>query len=257
MQVETVYKIIIIIYGVLIGSFLNVCIYRIPKHESIVVVRSHCMNCGEQLKWYDLVPLLSFLFLRGKCRYCKTKLSWQYPMVEFANGLGYAMIVFANGMGNVNEIITSILYCLCFSALLSLSVIDWRTYEIPVAFNVFIGVLGIIKLLTDLSHWYEYVIGAICVSGFLYLLYLITKGRGIGGGDIKLMAAAGLLIGWRLIILSLGLGCVIGSIIHIILMKVQDKDRVLAFGPYLSIGIFISMLCGNQIIDWYINSFIH
>ncbi len=100
-------------------------------------------------------------------------------------------------------------------------------------------------------------IGAICVSGFLYLLYLITKGRGIGGGDIKLMAAAGLLIGWKLIILSLGLGCVIGSIIHIILMKVQDKDRVLAFGPYLSIGIFISMLCGNQIIDWYINSFIH
>ena len=210
------------------------------------------MNCGKNIKWYDLVPIFSFLILGGKCRYCKTKLSAQYPLIEFLNGIGYAIIILIRGFDLV-----SILYCLCFSSLLALSVIDFRTFEIPFAFNVFIGVLGIIKLLTDLSHWYEYVIGAICVSGFLYLLYLITKGRGIGGGDIKLMAAAGLLIGWKLIILSLGLGCVIGSIIHIILMKVQDKDRVLAFGPYLSIGIFISMLCGNQIIDWYINSFIH
>ena len=218
----------------------------------MVVIRSHCMNCGKNIKWYDLVPIFSFLILGGKCRYCKTKLSAQYPLIEFLNGIGYAIIILIRGFDLV-----SILYCLCFSSLLALSVIDFRTFEIPFAFNVFIGVLGIIKLLTDLSHWYEYVIGAICVSGFLYLLYLITKGRGIGGGDIKLMAAAGLLIGWKLIILSLGLGCVIGSIIHIILMKVQDKDRVLAFGPYLSIGIFISMLCGNQIIDWYINSFIH
>lgn len=247
-----IYAIITFIYGIFIGSFLNVCIYRMPKKESVVVVRSHCMSCGKNIKWYDLVPIFSFLILGGKCRYCKTKLSAQYPLIEFLNGIGYAIIILIRGFDLV-----SILYCLCFSSLLALSVIDFRTFEIPFAFNVFIGVLGIIKLLTDLSHWYEYVIGAICVSGFLYLLYLITKGRGIGGGDIKLMAAAGLLIGWKLIILSLGLGCVIGSIIHIILMKVQDKDRVLAFGPYLSIGIFISMLCGNQIIDWYINSFIH
>ena len=244
-----IYAIITFIYGIFIGSFLNVCIYRIPKKESVVVIRSHCMNCGKNIKWYDLVPIFSFLILGGKCRYCKTKLSAQYPLIEFLNGIGYAIIILIRGFDLVS--------ILCFSSLLALSVIDFRTFEIPFAFNVFIGVLGIIKLLTDLSHWYEYVIGAICVSGFLYLLYLITKGRGIGGGDIKLMAAAGLLIGWKLIILSLGLGCVIGSIIHIILMKVQDKDRVLAFGPYLSIGIFISMLCGNQIIDWYINSFIH
>lgn len=249
---NVIYAIITFVYGIFIGSFLNVCIYRIPKKESVVVVRSHCMNCGKNIKWYDLVPVFSFLILGGKCRYCKTKLSVQYPLIELLNGIGYAIIALFGGFN-----LESILYCLCFSSLLALSVIDFRTFEIPFAFNVFIGVLGIIKLLTDLSHWYEYVIGAICVSGFLYLLYLITKGRGIGGGDIKLMAAAGLLIGWKLIILSLGLGCVIGSIIHIILMKVQDKDRVLAFGPYLSIGIFISMLCGNQIIDWYINSFIH
>lgn len=252
MQLETFLIVIITIYGVIIGSFLNVCIYRIPKNESIVTHRSHCMNCGKQIKWYDLVPLISYLVLGGKCRCCKTKLSPQYPLVEFLNGFGYALIVIANGVN-----LTSILYCLCTSALLALSVIDWRTFEIPAAFNIFIGILGIIRLLTDLEHWYIYAIGLVSVSGFLYLLFLITKGRGIGGGDIKLMAAAGLLVGWKYIILSLGLGCVLGSIIHVILMKVQKKDRVLAFGPYLSLGIYISMICGNQIIEWYLNTFIY
>lgn len=238
------------IYGLLIGSFLNVCIYRIPEKQSVVVVRSHCMSCGKQIKWYDLVPLVSFLILRGKCRYCKAKLSWQYPAVEALNGILYGIIVLVNGFN-----ITSILYCLATSALLALSMIDWRTYEIPPSFNIFIGILGIIRLILDLPHWYNYVIGFVSVSGFLLLIFLVTKGRGIGFGDVKLMAAAGLLLGWKLIILSLGLGCVLGSIIHITLMYVKDKDRVLAFGPYLSLGIFISMLYGEQIIEWYLHMF--
>lgn len=245
-----VWTIITIIYGILIGSFLNVCIYRIPEKQSVVVVRSHCMSCGKQIKWYDLVPLVSFLVLRGKCRYCKAKLSWQYPAVEALNGILYGIIVLVNGFN-----ITSILYCLATSALLALSIIDWRTYEIPPSFNIFIGILGIIRLILDLPHWYNYVIGFVSVSGFLLLIFLVTKGRGIGFGDVKLMAAAGLLLGWKLIILSLGLGCVLGSIIHITLMYVKDKDRVLAFGPYLSLGIFISMLYGEQIIEWYLHMF--
>lgn len=245
-----VWTTITIIYGILIGSFLNVCIYRIPEKQSVVVVRSHCMSCGKQIKWYDLVPLVSFLVLRGKCRYCKAKLSWQYPAVEALNGILYGIIVLVNGFN-----ITSILYCLATSALLALSIIDWRTYEIPPSFNIFIGILGIIRLILDLPHWYNYVIGFVSVSGFLLLIFLVTKGRGIGFGDVKLMAAAGLLLGWKLIILSLGLGCVLGSIIHITLMYVKDKDRVLAFGPYLSLGIFISMLYGEQIIEWYLHMF--
>ncbi len=245
-----IYLVLTIVYGVIIGSFLNVCIYRIPKNESVVVVRSHCMSCGKQIKWYDLVPLISFLLLRGKCRYCKTKLSWQYPAVEALNGILYGIIVLANGFN-----ITSILYCLATSALLALSIIDWRTYEIPVSFNIFIGILGIIRLIVDYHHWYNYVIGMVSVSGFLLLILLITKGRGMGGGDVKLMAAAGLLVGWKLIILSLGLGCVLGSVIHITLMKVKDKDRVLAFGPYLSLGIYISMVYGEQIIRWYLHMY--
>ncbi|MBE5925818.1 MAG: prepilin peptidase [Lachnospiraceae bacterium] len=246
---EALLLIITITYGILIGSFLNVCIYRIPNGESIVVTRSHCMKCGKQIKWYDLVPLVSFLVLRGKCRYCKDKLSWQYPAVEALNGILYGIIVIVNGFNEV-----SILYCLATSALLTLSIIDWRTYEIPVGFNIFIGILGAIRVLTDLEHWYDYVIGFFAVSLFLLILYYATNGKGIGGGDIKLMAAAGLLIGWKLIILSLGLGCILGSVIHLILMKVQNKDRVLAFGPYLSLGIYISMLYGEQIIDWYIST---
>lgn len=245
-----VWTIVTIIYGILIGSFLNVCIYRIPEKQSVVVVRSHCMSCGKQIKWYDLVPLVSFLILRGRCRYCKTKLSWQYPAVEALNGILYGIIVLVNGFN-----ITSILYCLATSALLALSIIDWRTYEIPPSFNIFIGILGIIRLILDLPHWYNYVIGFVSVSGFLLLIFLVTKGRGIGFGDVKLMAAAGLLLGWKLIILSLGLGCVLGSIIHITLMYVKDKDRVIAFGPYLSLGIFISMLYGEQIIEWYLHMF--
>lgn len=241
--------IITIVYGIIIGSFLNVCIYRIPKNESIVVARSHCMKCGEQIKWYDLVPLVSFLILRGKCRHCKEKLSWQYPAVEAINGMLYGIIVLVNGFN-----VVSILYCLAASALLALSIIDWRTFEIPFGFNVFIGTLGIVRVVTDLGHWYDYVIGFFAVSLFLLILYIATQGRGIGGGDIKLMAAAGLLVGWKLIILSLGLGCILGSVIHLILMKVQNKDRVLAFGPYLSLGIYISMIYGEQIIEWYIST---
>lgn len=247
---ETLWLIITIVYGVMIGSFLNVCIYRIPKEESVVVVNSHCMTCGKQIKWYDLVPLISFLILRGKCRYCKTKLSIQYPIVEALNGILYGIIVLVNGFNS-----TSILYCLATSAMLALSVIDWRTYEIPPSFNIFIGILGIIRLALDYTHWYNYIIGLVSVSGFLLLILLITRGRGMGGGDVKLMAAAGLLLGWKLIILSLGLGCILGSVIHITLMRVTDKDRVLAFGPYLSLGIYISMLYGNQLIEWYLHMF--
>ena len=95
------------LFGITIGSFLNVCIYRIPKKENIATTRSHCMECNTQLKWYDLVPLFSWLFLRGKCRYCKAKISVQYPLVELANGIGYVWIFFVNGINFI-----SILYCL-------------------------------------------------------------------------------------------------------------------------------------------------
>ncbi len=240
--------IIIFLYGIVIGSFLNVCIYRIPKQENIVKIRSHCMNCGYQLKWYDLVPLFSYLCLRGRCRCCKQKISVQYPLIELLNGALYCIVFAVYGIS-----VEALLYALLASALITLSVIDFRTYEIPVGINIFILALGLIRIATDFTHWSDYAVGFLLVSGFLYLVHLVTRGRGIGGGDIKLMAVSGLLLGWKQILLAFVMGCIIGSVIHIARMKISGQGHMLAFGPYLSIGILISALAGDQMIAWYLS----
>ncbi|MGN1159865.1 MAG: prepilin peptidase [Lachnospiraceae bacterium] len=243
--------IIVFLYGIVIGSFLNVCIYRIPEKQNIVKVRSHCMSCGYQLKWYDLIPLFSYICLGGKCRKCKAKLSVQYPLIEALNGILYVVIFYVNGVS-----VESLLYCLLTSALITLSIIDLRTYEIPFGINLFILALGLIRVCLDYHHWLDYGIGFLAVSVFLYLLYVLSKGRAIGGGDIKLMAACGLMLGWKLIILAFLIGCILGSVIHVIRMKVSDADHVLAMGPYLSLGVFIAMLWGEQFLQWYLGLYL-
>ena len=161
---------VIFLYGIVIGSFLNVVIYRVPKKENMVTTRSHCMSCGYQLAWYDLIPLFSWLALGGKCRKCKTKLSIQYPLIEGLNGVLYLVVFARFGLS-----IDSLLYCLMFSALLALSVIDFRTYEIPVGFNLFILALGLVRLLTDMGNWLDYAIGLVAVSGVLYIIYRVSE----------------------------------------------------------------------------------
>lgn len=239
---------IIFLFGIVIGSFLNVCIYRIPKKEDIVKTASHCMSCGYHLKWYDMVPLFSFLALRGKCRKCGAKLSVQYPLIEAANGILYVCIVWTGGLG-----IDSLLYCLLASALLVLSVIDFRTYEIPFGINLFILALGLVRAVTDYRNILTYLAGFLAVSIVLAILYYATGGKAIGGGDVKLMAACGLLLGWKLIILAFLLGCVLGAVIHVIRMKVSGEGRVLAMGPYLSMGVLIAALWGERLIEWYVS----
>ncbi|MCL2052061.1 MAG: prepilin peptidase [Lachnospiraceae bacterium] len=236
--------------GIFIGSFLNVCIFRIPQKQDIVYKRSHCLGCGNALKWYELLPILSFIIQKGRCRSCQQKLSSQYPLVEFLNGIVYALIFAFFGLT-----INALLYCLCASALIVIAIIDWRTFEIPPGLNIFIGGLGFVNLLFDLSNWLNYLLGFSAVSGLLLIIYIITKGQGIGGGDIKLMAAAGLLIGWQNIILALAIGSLSGSLIHLLLMKLKGKGHVLAFGPYLSFGIFTAMVWGEELIKWYLQFF--
>lgn len=214
--------IIVFLFAITIGSFLNVCIYRIPRGEDIVHTNSHCMNCGYKLAWYDLIPIFSWIFLRGRCRKCGEKISVQYPLIELANGLLWVGLIYKNGFT-----VTGICYAIAASSLLVLSVIDWLTY----------------------------MIGLICVSGLLLLILLLSKGRAMGGGDVKLMAAAGLLLGWQNVILAFACGCILGSVIHLVLMKIQGKERMLAFGPYLSAGIWFSMMWGQELIQWYINQF--
>ncbi len=239
--------ILIMLYGIVIGSFLNVCIYRIPKKESIVTVGSHCMACNHKLAWYDLFPLFSFLFLKGKCRYCGARLSWQYPAVEALNGVLYVLIVAVRGIS-----VESVLYCFLVSALIVISVIDYRTMEIPIQVNGVILVIGVLHAVVDYEDAVRYIIGFFAASLFLFLCLILTRGRGIGGGDIKLMAVAGLCLGWDNIMLALVFGCIIGSVIQCIIIAVTKNKTKFAMGPYLSAGILIAMLWGDAFIEWYI-----
>lgn len=237
------------LFGLVIGSFLNVCIYRIPKEEDIVFTRSHCMSCGHTLQWYELIPVLSYLMQRGRCRSCNEPISIQYPFVELLNAAGYVWIFLLSG-----SVRTKIVSCLFTSILIVISFIDAAIMEIPAGCNILVVGLGIFQLIFNRSQWLNYVIGAVCVSGLLLVLYLITRGKGIGGGDIKFMAASGLLLGAVRICIGFFLGCVLATVIHLIRMKLSHADHKLAFGPYLSIGMWIAMLYGEPIMNWYLGT---
>lgn len=297
--------IIVVLFGMCVGSFMNVLIYRIPKGEDFVRSHSHCMSCGHRLAWYDMFPVFSFLFLRGKCRYCQAKLSIQYPIIEAVNGALWGLCYYRYDL-TVMGIVTAGL----LSALVVIAVIDERTMEIPFGLNVFIFILAVIKVISEIAavsvregtlHDFLYqtagdevdpilkfitiiggndtghyrslvdalidgegitiahvlvthIVGFVIVSGVMLIILLITKGRGIGGGDVKLMAAAGLFLGWKMIILSLFLGCIVGTVVHLIRMKVSGAGRKLAMGPYLALGIAFNALFGVDVIFAYVSA---
>lgn len=241
---------IIFLYGIVIGSFLNVCIYRIPKEESIVRVNSHCMSCGHRLAWYDLFPLFSWLFLRGKCRYCGEKISVQYPIVEAVNGLLYVLVFLVNGWN-----IQSGLWCVVTSSLIVITMIDFRTMMIPVGTYLIILLMGIVNLTLDRDNWLDYVLGMVAAGAFLLIIALIfravTGKGGLGLGDIELMACAGLCLGLSRVFFAIIIGCVVGAVIEGIRIAVTKKKGKFAFGPYLSFAIFICLLWGQGMYDWY------
>lgn len=247
---ESLLIVILVLAGLCVGSFCNVLIFRIPKGEEFVKTPSHCMACGHQLKWYEMIPVVSYAAQKGKCRACGAKLSPQYPAVELLNGTMWlaAALLFRG------DWLHTLLYCALFSILMVLAFIDWRTFEIPNGLNAAIAVLGLVQLVFDLQNWKLYVIGAFSVSLFFLLLWFLTAGKGLGFGDVKLMAAAGLLLGWQRILLAMIVGSVAGAIIHIIRMK-HGAGRRLAFGPYLAAGIWLSALLGNQLIGAYLSLF--
>lgn len=248
--------IIAFLYGIVIGSFLNVCIYRMPKDENIATVGSHCMDCGRRLKWYDLIPVFSWLFLKGKCRYCGKAVSPQYPIVETLNGILYVVVFAVNGWNW-----DSVLWCILTSALIVLSAIDYRFMLIPTAVDVVICGVGIVHLVLHLHEWYYYLIGFFGASLFLLLCALLFRGvtgkSGLGLGDVELMACAGLCIGWGHALFAIVIGSVLGVIIQGILVAVTREKGKFPFGPYLSLGIFVAMLWGSRIYEWYMESFIY
>lgn len=242
--------ILVFLFGITVGSFLNVCILRIPAHESIVTGPSHCMSCGKRLKWWELIPLFSWLALRGRCSGCSSPISPQYPLIEAANGVLWVLVYHRFGFTP-----DTVLACLLVSVLLVASVIDARTREIPPGTTIFVAVLGLLRTLLHPADWLSHLLGLAVVGGVLLLLFFLSGGAAIGGGDVKLMAGTGLFLGLRLNLTAFLLGCVLGSVIHLWRMKFRGAGRDLAMGPYLSAGVAIALLWGDGLWRWYTGLF--
>lgn len=239
MLIATVLYIIIFLYGIIIGSFLNVCILRLPKRESIARGRSHCMSCNYQLKWYDLVPLFSFLALRGRCRKCGKKISWQYPVIEGLNGILY-MLVFA-GYGVSMD---TVLYCLLLSALLTLSIIDFRAGHIPGGIHIFLTSLGLVRIAVSPGELGYYVFGFI-LAGLLSGLFCIVLKSGGTAGYALLAAECGLAAGWKPGLSGLVLGIVLCLAIRLLYRRGRNQDLQSRLGVFISAGMALAVLWGN------------
>ena len=245
------------LFGAAVGSFLNVCIYRLPKEESLIKSNSHCMTCGTPILKRDLIPIVSWCMLRGKCRACGAPISPRYTVVEAMNAVGWLLISLRYGLVySFETTIHAILCCLVYSALLVVFFMDWDTQLISTPVVIFIGVLAIPEYIfrpfesgLDIVSM---VIGLFAASVPLLLIWLISKGRAIGLGDVYLMAAAGLFLGWQRVIAALFIGVILAAIAGIII-KSRGGSSQFAFGPWLSIGILAAMLFGWEICTAYMN----
>ena len=244
------FLVLLAIIGLCVGSFCNVLILRIPRGEEFVKTPSHCFSCHHPLSWYENIPLVSWLIQGGKCRHCQAPISRQYPLVEGLNGLMWLLV----GALFPGEWLKIGVLCALWSALMVLAVIDWRTYHIPNGLNLFVLILGVITLFSDLEHWVSHLIGMVSVSGLFLLLHVLTGGAGLGMGDVKLMFGAGLLLGGGKVLLAMTVGSLAGAVIHSVRMK-HGADRRLAFGPYLAGGIWLSALFGDGLIRAYLGLF--
>ncbi|MFA9422831.1 MAG: A24 family peptidase [Sedimentibacter sp.] len=246
---------IILIYGLIIGSFLNVLIYRIPRVESIAWPGSHCPKCNHSLKWYDNIPLFSYLALKGKCRYCKVAISMQYPLVESLNALIYIIIYMKFGFG-----VDFIFYALVSSVLVAIIFIDLKDMIIPDSLVMSILVLSIIH---KAGNYFLYgisldLIGSflgLILAGGLFLAIVIISGGGMGGGDVTLIGVLGFVLGVKYILLNIFLSFVLGAIISIVLLatKIKTRKDPIPFGPFIVLGFFITVLSGQSIINLYFN----
>jgi leader peptidase (prepilin peptidase)/N-methyltransferase len=246
--------ILIFILGLIVGSFCNVCIYRIPRNESIIYPASHCPNCRTKIKPVDNIPLLSYILLKGRCRNCESKISIQYPVVEFLIGLIYVIIYLIYGLS-----IQSLIYIILSSALIIIAFIDLNKQIIPDVISLPGIVIGLI-----LSFFVPYIsfinssLGVVVGGGIILIIGLagtaIFKKEAMGGGDVKLAAMIGAFLGWRYVIISLFLGFFLGALagIFLILSKIKSKEDVVPFGPFIVLGSFITLLWGEKIISWYI-----
>lgn len=247
--------ILIFIIGLCIGSFLNVCIYRIANGESIVFPSSHCMKCGIEIKKRDLIPVISYVLLKGKCRNCGDKISIRYPLIELTNGILYILLYLSVGFSL--ELFKG---CIFISLLLVIAFIDFDTHEVYRSTTIFGMIVGIVFLvlnytLEGLLPWNN-IVGALIGYGIIWLIVILTKG--MGEGDIDIAMICGLFLGIKGIILNLFLAFIIGGIVAtilLILIKMGRKSEM-AFGPYLAVGGIITLLYGSYIMEMYFRFFL-
>jgi len=247
-------EILVLIIGLCIGSFLNVCIYRIPREESIAFPPSHCTSCGYELKALDLIPVLSYLFLKGRCKNCSEKISIRYPLIELLNGIVYLLIYLKFGIS-----LNFIAYSILGSLLIVISLIDLETKYVHLSTIIFGLILGTIYILIGLFTGDTSIINNILggVIGYLiiYLIVVITKG--MGQGDAEIAGVCGLFIGVKGIFISLFVAIVLGGIVAsiILILKLKGRKSEIAFGPYIALGTLIWICIGEKILSLY-NSFL-
>ena len=259
----------VFLFGLMVGSFLNVCIWRMPAEEQIVKGRSHCRKCGKQIAAYDNIPLLSFALLGGKCRQCKARISWSYPFVELITGLPLAAVAARFGWS-----CPALVYAVLGAALILVSMIDVREMILPDQITlpgISIGVIAsffVPELHGAATRWgglWSGVIGALAGSGVIYgvgaagtLLFrrklkAIGEEEAMGFGDVKLMAMVGAVIGWQKVLLvNLVLAPVMGAVVGLAL-KMRNGRDIIPFGPFLALGTLIAVFWGDSIIAWYRN----
>lgn len=248
---------IFLILGLIIGSFLNVVILRFDDLRTVINTRSHCPKCKKNLNWFDLVPVLSFIFLWGKCRHCKANISLQYPLVELGTALLFGTIFWKFGFS-----LTSLFIILTSCLLIVIFVYDIIKYEISDWLVLAAAALWVIYLGIDyfFIHHSLFIIlnscyGALALGGFFGLLVLVSKEKWMGTGDIGLGAVIGLIVGWPLVLVAAFLAFSIGSIVGIGFMigKVKKFKDKLPFAPFLILGLWLALFWGQGILDWYLS----
>jgi len=238
-----------VLFGLIVGSFLNVCIYRLPRRESIAFPASHCPTCGAHIRPWDNVPVLAWLWLRGRCRDCHAPISWRYPLVEAVNGVAYGVIAARYGLSWEALAVAAFV-----SALLVVTLIDLDYQIIPDRISLpgiplaWLAAVGLGSL-----TWLDATLGALLPAGLFLAVFFLSRG-GMGLGDVKLVAMIGAFLGWQLALLTILSAAVAGSLVGVAMMLFLGKGRKTAvpFGPFLSLGAVVSLAWGTQILHWYL-----
>lgn len=241
------------LFGVVTGSFLNVCIVRIPEGESVAAGRSHCPLCGRQILARDLVPVLSWIFLGGRCRFCKERIPIQYPVVEAVTGLLFFLCCTAKGPGA-----DAVIMCIFGSLLITAAWIDARYMYIPDRINLLILLLASVSLTcSPVPGIKSRITGAVLCGGFLILVSIFTKG-GVGGGDIKLLASSGLLLGVKAAAASLLSAYIMAGLWYAVpLIRGQVNSKTKApMAPFFALSLMVFGLWCDGILSWYMGLFL-